>query len=207
MTRACDDAELSDAEKRRHDSAGDDAGRAAARGGGTPSRAAARGKAALMTADQVDACRIFATNLVTAVDHVGIAVPDLDAAIAWYHDRLGMIVFHEEVNDDQGIREAMLSVSGAPAGSAQVQLMAPIDESSAIAKFLDKRGPGIQQLAYRVSDLEILTQRLHEQGIRLIYEAPRRGTANSRVNFIHPKDSGGVLIELVEPAAESDAVP
>jgi methylmalonyl-CoA/ethylmalonyl-CoA epimerase len=160
-----------------------------------------------MTADQVDAWRVLATDLVTAVDHVGIAVPDLDAAIAWYHDRLGMIVFHEEVNDDQGIREAMLSVRGAPAGSAQVQLMAPIDESSAIAKFLDKRGPGIQQLAYRVSDLEVLTQRLHEQGIRLVYETPRRGTANSRVNFIHPKDAGGVLIELVEPAAASDAVP
>jgi methylmalonyl-CoA/ethylmalonyl-CoA epimerase len=70
-----------------------------------------------------------------------------------------------------------------------------------------QRGPGMQQLAHRVSNLEVLTQRLHEQGIRLIYEAPRRGTANSRVNFIHPKDASGVLIELVEPAAESDAVP
>ncbi|MGH3970185.1 MAG: VOC family protein, partial [Mycobacterium sp.] len=87
---------------------------------------------------------------------------------------------------------------------AQVQLMAPIDESSVIAKFLDKRGPGIQQLAYRVSDLEALTERLRDQGVRLLYDTPRRGTANSRINFIHPKDAGGVLIELVEPAAESD---
>jgi methylmalonyl-CoA/ethylmalonyl-CoA epimerase len=158
-----------------------------------------------MTTDQVDARRVLVTALVTAVDHIGIAVPDLDAAIAWYHDHLGMIVLHEEVNDDQGIREAMLSVRGAPVGSAQVQLMAPIDESSAIAKFLDKRGPGIQQLAYRVSDLDALTKRLRDQGIRLVYEAPRRGTADSRINFIHPKDAGGVLIELVEPAAESDA--
>ena len=158
-----------------------------------------------MTTDQVDGRRVLATALVTAVDHVGIAVPDLDAAITWYHDHLGMIVLHEEVNDDQGIREAMLSVRGAPVGSAQVQLMAPLDESSAIAKFLDKRGPGIQQLAYRVSDLETLTDRLREQGVRLLYEAPRRGTANSRINFIHPKDAGGVLIELVEPAADSDA--
>jgi methylmalonyl-CoA/ethylmalonyl-CoA epimerase len=158
-----------------------------------------------MTTDQVDARRVLVTALVTAVDHIGIAVPDLDAAIAWYHDHLGMIVLHEEVNDDQGIREAMLSVRGAPVGSAQVQLMAPIDESSAIAKFLDKRGPGIQQLAYRVSDLDALTKRLCDQGIRLVYEAPRRGTADSRINFIHPKDAGGVLIELVEPAAESDA--
>jgi methylmalonyl-CoA/ethylmalonyl-CoA epimerase len=153
-----------------------------------------------MNTDQVGAGHILATALVTAVDHVGIAVPDLDAAIAWYHDHLGMIVLHQEVNEDQGIREAMLSVRGAPVGSAQVQLMAPLDESSAIAKFLDKRGPGIQQLAYRVSDLDALTERLREQEVRLLYETSRRGTANSRINFIHPKDAGGVLIELVEPA-------
>jgi methylmalonyl-CoA/ethylmalonyl-CoA epimerase len=118
-----------------------------------------------MTTDQVDTRRVLSTALVTAVDHVGIAVPDLDAAIAWYHDHLGMIVLHEEVNDDQGIREAMLSVRGAAVGSAQVQLMAPIDDSSAIAKFLDKRGPGIQQLAYRVSDLDALSERMREQGL------------------------------------------
>ena len=79
--------------------------------------------------------------------------------------------------------------------------MAPLNDSSTIAKFLDKRGPGIQQLAYRVSDLDALSERLHEQGVRLLYDAPRRGTANSRINFIHPKDAGGVLIELVEPAS------
>jgi methylmalonyl-CoA/ethylmalonyl-CoA epimerase len=156
-----------------------------------------------MTTEQVDARPVLASALVTALDHVGIAVPDLDAAIAWYHDHLGMIVLHEEVNEDQGIREAMLSVRGAPRGSAQVQLMAPVDDSSAIAKFLDKRGPGLQQLAYRVSNLEQLTKRLEEQGVRLLYDAPRRGTANSKINFIHPKDAGGVLIELVEPAPES----
>lgn len=158
-----------------------------------------------MTTEHVDVRRTLASALVTAVDHVGIAVADLDAAIAWYHDHLGMIVLHEEVNDDQGIREAMLSVRGAPIGSAQVQLMAPIDDSSVIAKFLDKRGPGIQQLAYRVSDLDTLTERLREQGVRLLYDKARRGTANSRINFLHPKDAGGVLIELVEPATESDA--
>jgi methylmalonyl-CoA/ethylmalonyl-CoA epimerase len=156
-----------------------------------------------MTAEQVDARPVLASALVTAIDHIGIAVADLDAAIAWYHDHLGMIVLHEEVNDDQGIREAMLSVRGAPVGSAQVQLMAPIDDSSVIAKFLDKRGPGLQQLAYRVSNLDQLARRLEDQGVRLLYDVPRRGTANSRINFIHPKDAGGVLIELVEPAAES----
>ncbi|AAS04754.1 MULTISPECIES: methylmalonyl-CoA epimerase [Mycobacterium avium complex (MAC)] len=154
-----------------------------------------------MTTDQVDARQVLATALVTAIDHVGIAVADLDAAIAWYHDHLGMILVHEEVNEEQGIREAMLAVRGAPAGTAQLQLMAPIDDSSTIAKFLDKRGPGIQQMAMRVSDLDTLIERLREQGVRLIYDAPRRGTANSRINFIHPKDAGGVLIELVEPAA------
>jgi len=85
-----------------------------------------------MTTDHIDVRRALATALVTAVDHVGIAVPDLDAAIAWYHDHLGMIVLHEEVNEDQGIREAMLSVRGAPVGNVQVQLMAPLDESSVI---------------------------------------------------------------------------
>jgi methylmalonyl-CoA/ethylmalonyl-CoA epimerase len=156
-----------------------------------------------MTAEQVDARPVLASALVTGLDHVGIAVADLDAAIAWYHDHLGMIVLHEEVNDDQGIREAMLSVRGAPRGSAEIQLMAPISDSSAIAKFLDKRGPGLQQLAYRVSNLDQLSERLEEQGIRLLYDVPRRGTADSRINFIHPKDAGGVLIELVEPATES----
>ena len=154
-----------------------------------------------MTTDQVDARQILATALVTAIDHVGIAVADLDAAIAWYHDHLGMILVHEEVNHDQGIREAMLAGRGAPNGTAQIQLMAPIDDSSTIAKFLDKRGPGIQQMAVRVSGLDTLSERLRSQGVRLVYEVPRRGTANSRINFIHHKDAGGVLIELVEPAS------
>jgi len=153
-----------------------------------------------MTTEQVDARPVLASALVTAIDHVGIAVPDLDVAIKWYHDHLSMIVLHEEVNEDQGIREAMLSVRGAPTGSAQVQLMAPLDETSTIAKFIDKRGPGLQQFAYRVSDLEAISDKLRADGIRLIYDAPRRGTSNSRINFIHPKDAGGVLVELVEPA-------
>lgn len=155
-----------------------------------------------MTTEHVGARSALASALVTAVDHVGIAVPDLDVAISWYHDHLGMIVLHEEVNDDQGIREAMLAVRGAPKGSTQIQLMSPLDDDSTIAKFIDKRGPGLQQLAYRTSDLDSLSDRLRAEGMRLIYEAPRRGTANSRINFIHPKDTGGVLIELVEPCSE-----
>ena len=153
-----------------------------------------------MTTEHVDARPMLASALVTAIDHVGIAVPDLDAAIAWYHDTLGMILVHEEINAEQGVREAMLAVRGAPAGSAQIQLMAPLDDTSTIAKFIDKRGPGIQQLACRVSDLDALSAQLRDGGVRLLYDAPRRGTANSRINFIHPKDAGGVLVELVEPA-------
>ena len=157
-----------------------------------------------MTTEHVDARPALASALVTAVDHVGLAVPDLDVAIKWYHDHLGMIVLHEEINEEQGVREAMLSVRGAPKGSAQIQLMSPLDETSTIAKFIGRRGPGIQQLAYRVSDIDALSERLREQGVRLLYDAPRRGTANSRINFIHPKDAGGVLIELVEPSAEAE---
>ena len=95
----------------------------------------------VMTTDQVDARRVLATSLVTGLDHVGIAVADLDAAIEWYHDHLGMILVHEEVNDDQGIREAMVAVPGAP-DSAQIQLMAPLDESSTIAKVPRQARPG-----------------------------------------------------------------
>jgi methylmalonyl-CoA/ethylmalonyl-CoA epimerase len=157
-----------------------------------------------MTTEQVDARPVLASALVTAIDHVGIAVPDLDVAIKWYHDHLGMIVLHEEVNEEQGIREAMLSVRGAPKGSSQVQLMAALDETSTIAKFIDKRGPGLQQFAYRVSDLDALSEKLRADGIRLLYDVPRRGTSNSRINFIHPKDAGGVLVELVEPADDTD---
>jgi methylmalonyl-CoA/ethylmalonyl-CoA epimerase len=155
-----------------------------------------------MTTEHVDTRPALSSALVTAIDHVGIAVPDLDASIKWYHDNLGMIVLHEEINEEQGVREAMLSVRGAPKGSAQIQLMSPLDENSTIAKFIDKRGPGLQQLAYRTSDIDALSARLRSQGVRLLYEAPRKGTANSRINFVHPKDAGGLLVELVEPAAD-----
>ena len=137
-------------------------------------------------------------HLFVCIDHVGIAVPDLDAAIKFYAEAFGMRVQHEEVNEAQGVREAMISVGDS--GSC-IQLLAPIDETSTIAKFLDRSGPGLQQLAYRVTDVEAVSQVLRERGLRLLYDEPRRGTADSRINFVHPKDAGGVLIELVEPAA------
>jgi methylmalonyl-CoA/ethylmalonyl-CoA epimerase len=138
------------------------------------------------------------STLFTAIDHVGVAVPDLDAAIAFYRDTFGMQLVHEETNDEQGVREAMMAVGSS--GSC-VQLLAPLTPESTIARFLDRSGPGIQQVAYRVDDVDAVSATLRERGMRLLYDEPKRGTAGSRVNFVHPKDAGGVLVELVEPAA------
>lgn len=139
-------------------------------------------------------------GFVTAIDHVGVAVPDLDAAIEFYRDTLGLEVAHTEVNDEQGVVEAMLRAPGDAGTGTAVQLLAPSRPDSTIAKFLDRSGPGLQQLAYRVSDVDAASAALRAKGVRLLYEAAKHGTANSRVNFIHPKDAGGVLVELVEPA-------
>jgi methylmalonyl-CoA/ethylmalonyl-CoA epimerase len=138
-------------------------------------------------------------HLFTGIDHVGIAVPDLDEALAFYRDTYGMTVLHEETNAEQGVREAMVGVAGVP-GAPCLQLLAPLDESSTIAKFLDRSGPGLQQLAFRVADVDETARILRARGLRLLYDEPRRGTAGSRINFVHPKDAGGVLVELVEPA-------
>ncbi len=139
--------------------------------------------------------------LFRAVDHVGVAVADLDAAIAFYRDTFSMTLLHTEENAEQGVREAMMAVGPADAPHACVQLLAPLTPESTIATFLDRNGPGVQQVAYRVDDVEAAAATLRERGMRLLYDAPRRGTAGSRVNFVHPKDAGGVLVELVEPAS------
>ncbi|GAA1543541.1 methylmalonyl-CoA epimerase [Kribbella lupini] len=136
-------------------------------------------------------------TLFEAIDHVGVAVADFDEAVRFYAETYGMTVAHEEINEEQGVREAMLSVGDS---GSSIQLLAPLSDSSPIAKFLDRNGPGIQQLAYRVSDLDEVSAILRERGAQLLYDEPRRGTAGSRVNFIHPKSAGGILVELVEPA-------
>jgi methylmalonyl-CoA/ethylmalonyl-CoA epimerase len=141
---------------------------------------------------------IVPDHLLIAIDHVGIAVPDLDAAIAFYATTFGLRVVHQEVNEEQGVHEAMLAVGDS---GSWIQLLAPLSEDSTIGRFLARRGQGIQQLAYRVRDIDSVSQILRERGVRLLYPEPRRGTSNSRVNFVHPKDAGGVLVELVEPAA------
>jgi methylmalonyl-CoA/ethylmalonyl-CoA epimerase len=138
--------------------------------------------------------------LFTRIDHVGVAVPDLDEAIAFYAETFGLHVVHEEVNEEQGVREAMLAVGH---GDSRIQLLAPLRPDSAIGKFLDRSGPGLQQLAYTVTDIEAASATLRERGMRLLYDEPKRGTAGSRINFIHPKDAGGVLVELVEPGPDA----
>ena len=140
-----------------------------------------------------------AESLFTKIDHVGIAVPDLDEAIAFYRDNFGVVSVHEETNSEQGVREAMLAVGD---GSTRIQLLAPLNAESTIAKFIDRNGPGVQQVAYTVGDIDAVSVTLRARGLRLLYDQPRRGTSDSRVNFIHPKDAGGVLVELVEPRAE-----
>lgn len=141
----------------------------------------------------------------TRIDHVGIAVRDLDEAIAFYRKAFDLELVHEEINEEQGVREAMLAVGDS---GSSVQLLAPLTESSPIAKFLADRGEGVQQVAYTVEDIDATCRTLRSRGMRLLYEQPRRGTAGSRVNFIHPKDAGGVLVELVEPAdPQSPASP
>ena len=140
------------------------------------------------------------------IDHVGIAVPDLDAAIAFYTETFGATCVHTEENAEQGVREAMLRIG--PAGTAEstmIQLLAPLSPDSTIGRFLDRKGPGMQQLAYTVADIDVACAALRERGVRLIYDEPRRGTSDSRVNFVHPADAGGVLVELVQPAAGGDA--
>ena len=147
---------------------------------------------------------IVPDHLLIAIDHVGIAVPDLDAAIEFYEATFGLRVVHQEVNEEQGVREAMLAVGDS---GSSIQLLAPLSDDSTIGKFLTRHGQGIQQLAYRVRDLDAVTEVLRGRGVRLLYPEARRGTSDSRVNFVHPKDAGGVLVELVEPATDVAAAP
>ena len=141
--------------------------------------------------------RAAPTDLLLAVDHVGIAVADLDEAIGFYRRTFGLECVHQEVNEEQGVREAMLAVGGS---DTRLQLLAPLTPESTIAGFLDRSGPGVQQVAYRVADVQHVSGVLRGRGLRLLYDEPRAGTAGSLVNFVHPRDAGGVLVELVQPA-------
>jgi methylmalonyl-CoA/ethylmalonyl-CoA epimerase len=136
------------------------------------------------------------------VDHVGYAVPDLDAAIKFHTEVMGWRVLHREVNEEQGVEEVMLGTGDQAHDSAQVQLLAPLSPDSTIGKWItanNGRG-GIQQVCYRVADIDQASATLRQRGARLLYETPKIGTGGSRIQFLHPKSTGGVLIEVVEPA-------
>lgn len=133
------------------------------------------------------------------VEHIGIATPSLDEALKFWRDALGLEVKHTETVEEQGVRVAML-----PAGEPRIELLEPTGETSPVARFLEKRGPGIHHVAVRVPSIRAALSRLKEEGARLIDEEPRVGAEGCLVAFVHPSSSGGVLLELVEREPDSD---
>jgi methylmalonyl-CoA/ethylmalonyl-CoA epimerase len=135
------------------------------------------------------------------LDHVGVAVADLETAITFYRDVLGLRVVHREDNLEQQVAEVMLAGSEPRLVNNQLQLLMPLTENSALKRFLVRRGSGLHHVAYAVSDVRSASRILRQCGVRVLYDAPRAGTRGSQINFVHPKDTGGVLLELVEHAA------
>lgn len=132
-------------------------------------------------------------DILIGLDHIGVAVPDLPSGIAQW-EQLGLSQTHQEINEEQHVAEAMMQI---PSG-VSIQLLAPTDDDSTITKFLNKQGPGLQQIAFAVTDINKAMELLKNAGIRVLYETAKRGTSGSSINFIHPKDMGGVLVELVQ---------
>jgi methylmalonyl-CoA epimerase len=128
------------------------------------------------------------------VDHIGVAVEDLDAAIALHEEAYGMAVAHREVVEEQGVEAVLLDV-----GENHVELLRPLKPETPVGRFLSKRGPGLHHVAYQVTDVQATLDTLRDRGLRLIDEAPRTGIRGSRVAFLHPDSSGGVLTEIVQP--------
>jgi methylmalonyl-CoA/ethylmalonyl-CoA epimerase len=131
--------------------------------------------------------------MLSAVDHVGVAVEDIDATLAIYRDVLGMPLVHRETVSEQGVDAALLDV-----GDSHVELLQPLGPDTAVGKFLARRGPGLHHVAYRVESIEETLQTLSAAGVRLIDEAPRTGIRGSLVAFLHPSSTGGVLTEIVQ---------
>jgi methylmalonyl-CoA/ethylmalonyl-CoA epimerase len=129
------------------------------------------------------------------IDHIGIAVNDLDAAVALYGGSFDMAEQHRETVEEQGVEAILLEV-----GEGHIELIKPLSEDSGVAKFIAKNGEGMHHVAYQVEDIDAALEQVREAGLRLIDEKPRTGIRGSRVAFLHPKSTGGVLIEIVEPA-------
>ena len=128
------------------------------------------------------------------VDHIGVAVEDLDAAIALHEEAYGMAVAHREVVEEQGVEAVLLDV-----GESHVELLSPLSEDSPVGRFLAKKGPGLHHVAYQVADVQVALDDAREAGLRLIDETPRTGIRGTQVAFLHPATAGGVLTELVQP--------
>jgi methylmalonyl-CoA epimerase len=131
----------------------------------------------------------------TRVDHIGVAVEDIDAALELYERDYAMTLVHREVVAEQGVEAVLLDV-----GENHIELLAPLGPDTPVGRFLAKRGPGMHHVAYQVTDIEAALASLRDAGVRLIDEQPRTGIRDSRVAFLHPKSSGGVLTEIVQPA-------
>ncbi|HST41483.1 MAG TPA: methylmalonyl-CoA epimerase [Conexibacter sp.] len=129
------------------------------------------------------------------IDHIGVAVEDLDAALALYEDALRMPVVHRETVTEQGVEAILLDV-----GEGHVELLKPLGPDTPVGKYLAKKGPGIHHVAYQVEDIEATLASLKASGLRLIDETPRIGIRGSKVAFVHPAATGGVLTEIVQPA-------
>jgi methylmalonyl-CoA/ethylmalonyl-CoA epimerase len=136
-------------------------------------------------------------RMLSTIDHVGVAVEDIDSALALYRDSFGMPLVHRETVPEQGVDAALLDIGG-----GHVELLQPLGPETAVGKFLARRGPGLHHVAYRVDDVEKTLNALAAAGLRLIDEQPRTGIRGSRVAFLHPASTGGVLTEIVQPASE-----
>lgn len=140
-------------------------------------------------------------QLLTRIDHVGIAVRDLDASIELYETTFGLTVASRETNEGQGVREAMLHVAGPPGEASYVQLLEPLAADTPVGKFLAVRGEGVHHIGYGVVDVAAALAQLEADGVRLVDERPRHGSLGASIAFLHPKSVGGVLTELVQTAA------
>jgi methylmalonyl-CoA/ethylmalonyl-CoA epimerase len=138
--------------------------------------------------------------LLGRIDHVGVACRDLASAVAFYQSTFGMVLAHQERNEEQGVAEAIMRVSGAAEGLAYLQLLEPLGPDTPVGRFLARRGEGIHHIAYGVSDISAALASIAATGVRLLDARPRHGSMGTSIAFLHPADVGGVLTELVQAA-------